>query len=116
MITSKKNNIIEFNSNYPKLWEQTSAKLVEVFAISAEYIERGLHKGLIEYDTLKSDESHCELKKGQDYLVLFLIGNRGIPFTTLRRFKAGNGHYFFDKGKTFKIEIESNRYEQNKKE
>ena len=70
---------IKFNSKYPKLFGQTKAKLILVEKV----YHMSLSKDFIKYDTQKLDGSYYELNN-VTYTKLTLIGNKGIPFTTLR--------------------------------
>ena len=70
---------IKFNNEYPKLWGQRKAKLVMVEKVS----RLDISQDYIEYDCKKSDGSYYILDKPY-YIRLYFIGNRGIPFTTLR--------------------------------
>lgn len=67
---------IGFSHNYSKLHNQTSAKLLNV----EEVKKSDLDPDFIKYDT----DGVFDLKY-DTYLKLLLIGNKGIPFTTLRR-------------------------------
>ena len=71
---------IKFSSDYPKLWGQTSAKLLAVETIN---INRDTPAELLEYDTKKKDGTYYPLKSGK-YLQLVFIGNKHIPFCTIR--------------------------------
>ena len=73
--------MIIFNDNYPKLYNQTSAKLVAVEFIT---INKERHQELLEYDTIKSDGTYCPIENGE-YVQLILLGDKHIPFCTLRR-------------------------------
>ena len=71
---------IKFSSNYPKLWGQTEATLIAVRDIQ---INKQTHPDLLEYDTKKPDGSYFKLANG-NYIQLVFIGNKGIPFCTIR--------------------------------
>lgn len=73
---------IKFNHNYKKLHNQKEAEL------TCLWIRLGadLHKDFIEYDT----DGKYEIDKNKKYLVLWLIGDKLIPFTTLRTFNKEN--------------------------
>lgn len=73
-------NTIKFSKIYPKLWGQTQAELLSVKEIE---INENTNKDLIEYDTKAIDGSYYELKKGK-YLQLIFLGNKNIPFCTIR--------------------------------
>lgn len=82
---------IRFSKEYRKLHGQTSAKLI---AVERHYINMNLPVtwgDLIEYDTTAVDGTRYELKTGH-YLLLVFLGNKLIPFTTIRSDKpAMNG-------------------------
>ena len=84
-------NSIKFSKEYRKLHGQTSAKLI---AVERHYINMNLPVtwgDLIEYDTIAVDGTRYELKTGH-YLLLVFLGNKLIPFTTIRSDKpAMNG-------------------------
>ncbi len=77
---------IVFSKNYKKLWGQNKAILVYLREIDF-FNEK--QKSLKEYDTLAVDGSYFQLKNGK-YLQLVFLGNKGIPFCTLR--PAYNGY------------------------
>ena len=88
-------NEIKFSKNYPKLWGQTTAKLIAVEDIN---IDENTNKDLLEY----------ELKKGK-YIQLVFLGNKNIPFCTIRSAygKMGNKKEYYQAkiGETFNIVI-----------
>ena len=67
---------IGFSHNYSKLHNQTSATLLNV----EEVKKSDLDPDFIKYDT----DGVFDLIY-DSYLKLLLVGNKGIPFTTLRR-------------------------------
>lgn len=68
---------IKFNHNYKKLHNQKTARL-----LSADFFYgKDLHKDFVEYDT----EGKYEIDKEQEYIKLLFRGDKGIPFTTLRK-------------------------------
>ena len=82
---------IKFSHNYPKLWGQKSA-----FLLYVELVERErLHKDLLEYDTRTGDlnEPYYKLPKGTLIQLVFL-GDKGIPFCTLRRYVGAKYNYY----------------------
>jgi hypothetical protein len=89
-------NAIKFSHNYPKLWNQTQAKLVAVELLDA----RTLHDDLIEYDTriLSGDDAaeYYELPKTGKLIQLVFIGGKGIPFCTLRRHTDEKYDYYIN--------------------
>ena len=80
---------IKFSNNYPKLWNQETAELIAIKKLEG----RKLHKDLIEYDTKQVDGSYYHLY--QDELIqLIFIGDKGIPFCTLRRYIDSKWKYY----------------------
>lgn len=78
---------IKFSKEYKKLHGQKFAKLLAVYpqTVNATW------KELLDYDTIAVDGSRYELKNG-NYLLLVFIGDKHIPFTTIRSDKpAMNG-------------------------
>ena len=101
-------NEIKFSKNYPKLWGQTSAKLIAVEDIN---IDENTNKDLLEYDTKADDGSYYELKKGK-YIQLIFLGNKNIPFCTIRSAytkQYGNKKEYYQSkvGEVFYIEYET---------
>lgn len=98
-------NKVKFSKRYPKLWEQTTAELLVVKDIT---IDENTNKDLLEYDTKALDGSYYELKKGK-YIQLIFLGNKNIPFCTIRSVygKMGNKkeYYHAKVGETFNIVI-----------
>ena len=95
-------NIIFFDDNYPKLHNQTTAKLVAIESIK---INNDKHKELWQYDTKKSDGSYYPINNEQ-YLQLIFIGDKHIPFCTLRKFSGYSLNYYKNKiNEEFKIAI-----------
>ena len=82
---------IKFSSNYPKLWGQKEAILLFVKIINQEQ----LTEDLIEYDTKNSKGEYYKLPK-TDLIQLVFLGNKGIPFCTLRRYTPMKLKYYKD--------------------
>ena len=80
---------ITFSHNYPKLWNQTTARLLKV----SRMLRKNLHDDLIEYDTLTSDGKYYELPKG-DLIQLVFLGNKEIPFCTIRPYTPEKFEYY----------------------
>lgn len=96
-------NAIKFSKEYPKLWKQEEAILMAVRVLDAEMINE--NKALLEYDTKADDGSYYELPKEGKMLQLVFIGNKDIPFCTIRRHTFGKEHYYQNLiGHTLKIE------------
>ena len=96
-------NMIIFSDNYPKLHKQTTAKLVAVEHIT---INTKKHKELLKYDCKKSDGTFFKIEDGE-YIQLILIGNKHIPFCTLRKPQPDYKLHYYKKliGKELKIVI-----------
>lgn len=91
---------IEFNHNYKKLHNQTSAKLL----YSEVRYGRNLNENFVEYDT----ENHFKINEDEQYLVLYFQGDDLIPFTTLRKANDEN-FYKYQKGEVYIIVIEEKK-------
>lgn len=106
-------NNIKFSHRYPKLWEQTTAELLDVREIKGNE----LNDDLLEYDTryikefeeITESETQYEyypLDKNQDYLQLLFLGDKRIPFCTIRRKTPTKMEYYKNCiGKIFNIII-----------
>ena len=77
-------NRIGFSKEYCKLHHQTSAELLAVrrLEINAE----NPHTELLDYDTIAEDGTRYEIKDGH-WLQLVFLGDKGIPFCTIRNDK-----------------------------
>ena len=95
---------IKFSHDYPKLWGQTTAKLIGI-----EFIEPKdfpLNQDLLDYDTKTNEGEYYPLPKGK-YLQLVFLGNKKIPFCTIRRWTTTKDEYYVKQiGKEFEIVIE----------
>ena len=98
-------NKIKFSKRYPKLWGQNQAKLIAVEDIN---IDENTNKDLLEYDTKALDGSYYELKKGK-YIQLIFLGNKNIPFCTIRSSygRMGNKKEYYQSkiGELFQIVV-----------
>ena len=91
---------IGFSHNYSKLHNQTSAKLLNV----EEVKKSDLDPDFIKYDT----DGVFDLVY-DTYLKLLLVGNKGIPFTTLRRnVEHSQNKYCKHIGEIFEIYVVEN--------
>lgn len=84
---------IKFSHIYKKLWGQTSAQLINVRLKYAS----NLHRDLIEYDTTyidKNSEDKYPLPKKGRLIQLTFIGDKGIPFCTLRPYNPNKFNYY----------------------
>ncbi len=99
---------IKFSHDYPKLWGQKSVKLIYVGLLDG----RTLPEELIEYDTKYSEPvilqpsgakskifKYYPLPKTQLIQLVFL-GDKGIPFCTLRRYEPKKYEYYSSLGKS----------------
>jgi hypothetical protein len=95
---------IKFSHNYPKLWGQKKAELIGVRILNAQAI----NKDLIEYDTKTSEGEYYELPKKGELIQLVFVGDKDIPFCTLRRYTEVKYLYYSENvGNTFDIVIEA---------
>jgi len=84
-------NTIRFSKEYKKLHGQTSARLLAVERHHIDMSHPETWGELLEYDTIAVDGSRYGLRTGH-YLVLVFLGDKLIPFTTIRSDKpAMNG-------------------------
>jgi len=86
-------NKIKFSNDYPKLWGQSSAILLNVLLI--EKNEFPLDKDLVEYDTKNCDDEYYPLPKNK-YIQLVFLGNKRIPFCTIRRYTEEKYKYYIN--------------------
>ncbi len=98
---------IKFSHNYPKLHGQSLAQLLAVRDLS---VCKYTSPALLEYDTRYENADgtigHYPLKPGA-YLRLIFDGEKGIPFTTIRKaWPPQKVKYYTEAvGEFFKIEI-----------
>lgn len=98
--------IIKFSHEYPKLWGQRFARLVFVDVVD---LERELNSGelqdLLEYDTRTAGGGYYELPLG-DLIQLVFLGDKKIPFCTLRRFTKRKFEYYRGlRGREFEVKV-----------
>lgn len=89
---------IKFNHNYKKLHNQKTGVLIWVEVLLGKY----LPKVFIDYDT----DGKFQVDPKQKYLLLYFMGNRYIPFTTLRKDNVENRVKYLAGNKVFKIVID----------
>lgn len=82
---------IKFSSDYPKLWGQKKAILFATKLVDGNK----LHPDLIEYDTKNTNGKYYPLPKTMLIQLIFL-GNKDIPFCTLRRYTHSKYKYYHD--------------------
>lgn len=92
---------IKFSHDYPKLWGQKWAQLLAVRIIDAASVG----PDLVDYDTITSNGEYYELPKTGKLIQLVFLGDKGIPFCTLRRYTPEKLHYYVNAvSKGFNIE------------
>lgn len=91
---------IGFSHEYPKLAGQSKARLLYVGEFTYDpHDERS--RALIEYDTRTCNGGRYDLRRGR-YVLLLFLGDKGIPFTTIR---SRIGMYGRDKWKYYNEHI-----------
>src|SRR5574344_1778583 len=80
-------NVIKFSHDYPKLHGQRRAQLI---AIRFMNVPKDMKPELLEYDTATTDGKHDKLEPGR-YRQLFFIGEKHIPFCTIRKDRPAFG-------------------------
>lgn len=103
---------IRFSHDYVKLHDQHHARLLATFTINIGK-ERLESDPLLLYDTLTVEGKRFRLGTGQHVLLLFL-GDKGIPFTTIRPRRNRQGMdkltYYHDLiGEDFEITIKKDK-------
>lgn len=99
---------IKFAKNFLKLHGQTSAELVAVRLVDTALMSPADFDELYNYDCKADDGSYYPLNKDKTYTQLIFIGNKNIPFATLRN-KDKYMDYIDMIGHTFNIEVENDR-------
>lgn len=104
---------IKFSHNYPKLHSQPQAELLAVRVLQAETMI--LNGELIEYDTIYYDlesgsRQYYPLPKTGQLIQLIFLGNRSIPFCTIRRHTPEKERYYHGAiGRVFDVVIEEEK-------
>lgn len=105
---------IKFSHSYPKLWGQKRAELIAVRRLHT--IQR--NDALLTYDTTWDDNGDIgtyPLPEG-DLIQLIFLGDKRIPFCTLRRFTTQKWSYYQDQvGQYFDIVLTSVQNNQESK-
>lgn len=97
---------IGFTHNYSKLHEQTYAQVLMVRLVYKD----SLNSEFIQYDT----DGLFQLEDDDIFIELILLGNKGIPFTTLRSYTQKNADkYLRSKGTFFEIYVNENPKESD---
>ena len=96
---------IRFNHNYKKLHNQKTAVLAQTGAIKGNTIS----KEFIDYDT----DRKFKINRKGNYLYLLFIGDKMIPFTTLRKLNIENvKKYVGREGDFFNVVIEEQKWKR----
>lgn len=98
-------NTIKFAKQFLKLHEQTSAELVAVRLVDTATMSPDDFEEMYKYDAKADDGSYYPLNKDKTYTQLILIGNKNIPFATLRN-KDKYMDYVKQIGWVFSVEVE----------
>jgi len=94
--------VIKFSSDYSKLWNQNEGKLIHINLLDNSQ----RNPDLIEYDTKKTDGTYYPLPS-TTLIQLVFLGDKNIPFCTLRRFTRQKYDYYQkSKGLWFKLEVQ----------
>lgn len=101
-------NTITFAKQFLKLHGQTSAELVAVKLLDTALMQLDDFEEMYEYDCKADDGSYYPLNKDRTYIQLIFIGNKNIPFATLRN-RDKYMDYIDMIGHAFKIEVENDR-------
>lgn len=76
------NNEIHFLKNFKKLHNQQWATVLNVIVVKGWELSEKFK----EYDT----ENEWDIKNYEEYLLIFLMGDEFIPFTTIRKYNDEN--------------------------
>jgi len=99
---------LHFSHRYPKLWGQTKAQLIGVKVVNAEAVQK--NKALLQYDTMfitDLDVGYYPLQKAGQLIHLVFLGNKDIPFCTMRPYtKQKFDYYWAMLNEEFEIVIE----------
>lgn len=79
---------IKFAKNFIKLHNQTHAELIDVRTIDLSLLSDIEFQELIEIDAKAEDGSYFPLDRNSQYVLLIFLGNKNIPFTTLRKISS----------------------------
>lgn len=98
-------NTIKFAKQFLKLHGQTSAELVAVRLVDTALMSPADFDELYDYDCKADDGSYYPLNKNKTYTQLIFIGNKNIPFATLRN-KDKYMDYIKQIGWVFSVKVE----------
>lgn len=96
---------LKFNNRYPKLKDYEFCTVIFLISgLTGELIKQN-YETLTLIDTLRDDGKYYALDPKQEYLIIFLAGNDGGIFTTIRKDNDEN-RAKYQVGSYFKITIE----------
>jgi len=82
---SKLENEILFDNNYPKLHNQTAARLVFVLEDIPGKLLLTKYHGFMCYDCMRDDGLLYNINPDETYMLLLFVGNENIMFSTFRK-------------------------------
>jgi hypothetical protein len=98
-------NELKFNNRYPKLKNYKTGMVIFLISGLTGAILKQKYDILTTLDTMRDDGKFYALDDNQAYLVVFLAGDDGGIFTTIRKDNTEN-RAKYEVGSTFKIIIE----------
>lgn len=98
---------IRFDNHYPKLYNQKHARLVMVIQdISGEMLLKK-YPDFTGWDSRRDDGRYYDIKPEENYMLLLLVGDKNIMFSTLRKQNQKNAKLYAESvGEMYKIEVE----------
>lgn len=97
---------ISFNNDYPKLHNQATAELLLVINDVSGAMLNTICERVTKYDTLRNDGKYYHIDNNQDFMILVFLGNKGIPFTSIRKMNQENIDKYCDSvGEVFLIDV-----------
>ncbi len=98
---------VKFNNNFPKLHNQTTARLVMVIQMISGYMLLNQFPDFTAWDTKIKDVLYYDIKPEENYMLILFVGNKNIMFSILRKQNKENVELFAESvGELFKITIE----------
>lgn len=97
---------LSLQKNFIKLHGQKTASLLEARIVDLKDMSDDDFQHLTEYDCKAIDGSYYPLKKNNQYCLLVFLGDKNIPFSTLRNIQKYE--YYKNKIKTiFEVVVEN---------
>lgn len=97
---------ISFDNNYPKLHNQTAAELLLVINDVSGAMLNTVCERVTKYDTLRGDGKYYHIENDQVFMILVFLGDKGIPFTSIRKMNQENIDKYCDSvGEVFLIDV-----------